>query len=178
MNNCLVPISKLTSSLVLASLLLIPRALLGADIRPATPVTVEGPVSVQGVVEVINDAMRQPYVRTVFVSASDQPVAEFDIPDGKRLIIEMVAFQAGRAPTDLSRMFLQPLIGTQRQLIPMPIQSTVDDPSGSTTYMISMISLKLRIDSVPGSGTEIQIRRGAGGVSSMFATVSGYLVDL
>jgi hypothetical protein len=149
---------------------------LGAqDARPPAPVTVQGPVNVQGVVEVINDVLRQPYVRSGSAS-SDAPIVTFDIPDGKRLIIETVAFQASRPAADANRMFFEPLINGERHLVPLPIQFT--SVEGAVSYLISMIPMTARIDSATNSTTELRFRRGSGAVGSLNVTVFGYLVDI
>jgi hypothetical protein len=178
----------LRSTFLVAALALVPAALNSAaaqDNRPSTPVTVEeplavevqGPVEVQGVVEVINDVLRQPFVQSVNVPSAGSPTANFDIPDGKRLVIESIAFQASRPSNETNRMFLQPLVSaTQRQLVPLPVQFI--SVEGAASYLISLLPLKLRLDSVPGSDNEVQIRRGTGGNGTLNASIFGYLVDI
>lgn len=181
-------INIVKSSFLAATLAVLPVALqaaAGETNRPPTPVAIEeplsvavqGPVEVQGVVEVLNDVLRQPYAVSLNAPLSASPTANFDIPDGKRLVIESIAFQASRPGNEVTRMFMHPLITpTQRQLVPLPVQFTADD--GSVSYLISLIPLKLRIDSVPGSDNEIQIRRGNGGNGTLNASIFGYLVDI
>src|SRR5690606_37350133 len=118
--------------------------------RPSTPVTVEeplavevqGPVEVQGVVEVLNDILRQPYVRSINVASAPSPTANFDIPEGKRLVIESIVFQTSRPTNESNRVFMHPMVGPgQRLLVPLPIQSIVVE--GVTSYLISAIPLTL-----------------------------------
>lgn len=182
MNTSVVSHPKLGITILLAAAMLAqPLQLAAAESRPTTPVTVENPVSiagtvnVQGVVEVLNDVLRTPFVQSASAS-SDSPTVTFDVPDGKRLVIQTIAFQASRPTADANRMFFEPLIDSSRHLVPLPVQFT--SVEGAVSYMISMISLSARIDSVPGNTTELRFRRGTGAVGSLNVTVFGYLVDI
>ena len=161
-----------------AVLALTAPVLTAAEARPSTPVTVDGVVSVQGVVDVINDVLRTPYVRNASATG-EGPSVNFDIPDGKRLIIESIAFQASRLTVESNRMFLQPLLAVNaaRPLVPLPVQ--FEAVEGSVTYMISMVNMTGRFDAVAGSTSEIQVRRGVGSSpnATLNVTVFGYLVD-
>lgn len=138
-------------------------------------VTISDPVAIEGVVQVLNDTLYEPYlVAQITVEANDSPTVYFDIPDGKRLIVETIAYQASLPAGTSNRMFLHPLIGTSRLLIPLLIQDRVE---AGGYYLVGNIPFKMRIDSVEGSTQEIMIRRGVGGDGTLNATISGYLVD-
>jgi hypothetical protein len=134
------------------------------------------PVAIEGVVEVLNDTLHQPYVVSQNTGATSvtAPTVYFDIPDGKRLIIETIAYQASLPAGENNRMFIQPLVGGDRQLIPLVIQDRVD---AGGYYLVANIPFKMRIDSVDGSTQEVMIRRGTGGAGTLNATICGYLVD-
>ena len=153
----------------------------GPTVTVDGPITIDGavtiaePVAIEGVVQVLNDTLYEPYVGYETTEGSvDSPTVYFDIPDGKRLIIEMIAYQASLPAGTSNRMFLQPLIGTNRPLIPLVIQDRVD---AGGYYLVANIPFKMRIDSVEGSTQEIMIRRGVGGAGTLGATICGYLVD-
>lgn len=147
----------------------------GPTVTVDGPVTIAEPVAVEGVVQVLNDTLYEPYVGYQTTEGSgESPTVYFDIPDGKRLIIEMIAYQASLPAGTSNRMFLQPLIGTNRPLIPLVIQDRVD---AGGYYLVANIPFKMRVDSVAGSTQEIMIRRGVGGVGTLGATICGYLVD-
>lgn len=171
--------AKPAAVIAIAAMAALPFFLVGADSvdsRPATLVTVQGPVEVQGVVEVLNDVLRQPYTQQQSATASESPTVNFDIPDGKRLVIESIAFQASTPTNEANRMFFQPLVNTTRLLVPLAIQAT--SVEGGVTYLLGNHSFKVRVNSVPGSTTEIQVRRGTGGTGTVNAAILGYLVDL
>ena len=72
-------------------------------------VTISDPVAIEGVVQVLNDTLYEPYlVAQITVEANDSPTVYFDIPDGKRLIVETIAYQASLPAGTSNRMFLHP----------------------------------------------------------------------
>lgn len=166
------------SGCALVALVLSPVTLVAASAnRPTTPVTVEDTVSIQGGVEVLNDLLYQPFAASVSSATSTSPTASIDIPDGKRLVVEFVSFQASTPTGTTSRIFFQPQTSsTSRLFMPLPIQFT--SVEGGATYYLSGFPLKLRIDSVPGSTSELQVRRGTGSDGTISLTVTGYLIDL
>ncbi|MEO7598532.1 MAG: hypothetical protein ABIV50_06340 [Opitutus sp.] len=161
-------VSAALSRALLVAATFTPALILGKEIV--------SPLPIEGVVEVLNDTLYQPYVVTQYTGnvAVEDPTVYFDIPDGKRLIIETIAYQAGLPAGSSTRMFLQPLVGTSRQLIPLVIQDRVE---AGGYYVIANVPFKMRIDSVDGSTNEIAIRRGAGGAGTLYATICGYLVN-
>ncbi len=148
----------------------------GPNVTVDGSVNVADPVTVEGVVEVLNDSLVEPFVVSLSSGndAVDAPTVYFDIPEGKRLIIETIAYQASLPKGESNRMFIQPLFGTQRQLIPLVIQDRVD---AGGYYLIANIPFKMRLDSVEGRSDEVMIRRGTGGLGTLQATICGYLVD-
>ena len=138
-------------------------------------VSISDPVAIEGVVQVLNDTLYAPYVvYQTTTEANESPTVYFDIPDGKRLIVETIAYQSSLPAGTTNRMFLQPLMGTSRLLIPLLIQDRVD---AGGYYLVGNIPFKIRLDSVDGSTQEIMIRRGVGGAGTLNATICGYLVD-
>lgn len=164
------------------SLLALPPATFG---KGGPNVTVEGevnvaqPVEIYGVVETLNDLLHQPYMvrgsDTLDAGATPRSLTvDFDIPDGKRLIVETVSFQARAANGEQSRMFLEPQTSEGNRLLTyLSVQSVIDG------YMISTLPVKLRIDAIEGSTSEVRIRLGnTPGSASLGAALFGYLVDL
>jgi hypothetical protein len=139
------------------------------------------PVQVQGVVEIINDVLRVPFVKSAAAGTMVsvlRPIVTFDIPDGKRLIIETIAFQTSRPNAESARVFFEPrvVLGEDRLLIPLPIQT--ESVEGPTTYLISAMPFSMRLDSISGSSTELSFRMGSNTPTFLQVTVAGYLVDL
>jgi hypothetical protein len=164
------------------SLLALPPATFG---KGGPTVTVDGevdvaePVEIHGVVETLNDLLHQPYMVRGSDSldsgaAPDSLVVDFDIPDGKRLIVETVTFQARAANGEESRLFLEPQTPQGNRLLTyLSVQSIIDG------YMVSTLPVKLRIDAIEGSTSEVRIRLGnTPGPASLGASLFGYLVDL
>src|SRR5262245_20612929 len=72
------------------------------------------PVPVTGAVEVVNDALYVPYIRLGSANlAVGSQIGEvmFDIPDGKRLVVEAVSVQASVPAGQRVRVFLDVLDG-------------------------------------------------------------------
>jgi hypothetical protein len=163
------------------SLLLLPPLAFG---KGGPNVTVEGdvsvsqPVEIHGVVETLNDLLHQPYMvrgsDSINSGETRSLQVDFDIPDGKRLIIETITFQARVPSGETSRIFLEPLTPQGGRLLTyLSVQSVIDG------YMISTLPVKLRIDAIEGSSSEVRIRLGnTPGSATLGASLFGYLVDL
>ena len=137
------------------------------------PITVEQPVSVQGIVEVINDVLRKPYiVRSV---TAQGPV--FDIPDGKRLVIEMITFEVEVEGDTIPRVVLDIARPGQPSAIVLPLAAQFSGEVGTRKIYIGTLPFKARLDSIPGSTAEARIyARNTNG--NWNGVVLGYLVDL
>jgi hypothetical protein len=164
------------SSLAL-TLALIPAALISTSIRA---VAGPAPTEVHGVVEVLNDVLYTPYARVVSTQDGSLPWAGFDVPAGKRLIIETISFQ-GMHPTaaGVKRVLLDHVVSASTRLtIPLAAQERVVD--GATTFLIATLPVKMRIDSVLNENSEILIRMGGSTPDSsgrIMVGIYGYLID-
>jgi len=136
----------------------------------------QGPTEVQGVVEVLNDVLYTPYARVV--SLPGNIIAGFDIPAGKRLIIETITFQSNHPTASPQRMFLDHVVpgSPSKAVVPLAIQDRIVE--GETTWVLGTHSVKIRIDAVAGENSEILIRRGGIHAGALLVGVYGYLVDI
>ena len=165
------------SSLAL-TLALFPAALISTSTRA---VAGPAPTEVQGVVEVLNDVLYTPYARVVTTQDGALPWANFDVPAGKRLIIETISFQ-GMHPTaaGVKRVLMEHAVsGGARITIPLAAQERVVD--GANTFLIATLPVKMRIDSVLNDAKEILIRMGGSTPDSsgrIMVGIHGYLIDL
>jgi hypothetical protein len=142
------------------------------------------PVPITGTVEVVNDALYEPYIRTTFIEIADGVrfgEVTFDVPDGKRLILETVAVQALVPEGQKVRVSLQAQVNpfTNKYVQAwLPVQSP--GPILGVEYYIANHPVKLRQD--PFFGTDeisvIMLRDLSGGTASLSVTVFGYLVNL
>ena len=165
------------SSLAL-TLALFPAALISTSIRA---VAGPAPTEVHGVVEVLNDVLYTPYAKVVTTQDGTLPWASFDVPAGKRLIIETISFQ-GMHPTaaGVKRVLMEHAVSsTTRLLIPLAAEERVVD--GVTTFLIATLPVKMRVDSVPNVNNEVLIRMGGSTPDSsgrIMVGIHGYLIDL
>lgn len=154
---------------------------------PAKPVPVTGTVAVTGTptVEVVNDALYEPYIKTAVVSIGDGTAlgeVAFDVPDGKRLILETVAVQAAVPSGQKVRVSLQAQVAPSFNpyvLGFLPVQSP--GPILGYEYYIANQPFKLRQNPMIGSNAEIKVsmlRDSSSGDATLLATIYGYLVDL
>lgn len=154
---------------------------------PAKPVPVTGTVAVTGTsaVEVVNDALYEPYVKTAFFELVDGTAlgeVAFDVPDGKRLILETVAVQAAVPSGQKVRVSLQAQVAPSLNpyvLGFLPVQSP--GPILGYEYYIANQPFKLRQNPMIGSNAEIKVsmlRDSSVGDATLLATIYGYLVDL
>jgi hypothetical protein len=158
---------------------------------PAAPVPVTGtvqiinppaaPVPVTGTVEVV-DRLHEPFLELASVSLPQGTLVDgvtFDVPEGKRLVLETLSLQISVPATQRVRAFLDVRVGNSAILSFIPVQSP-----GSilgTEYFIANQPFKLRKDAIPGATDEIRVRMlrdGALGSSDLLVTLHGYLVDL
>jgi hypothetical protein len=142
--------------------------------------TPAAPVPVTGVVEVMNDALYQPYIRlaSVFLTGGTTREVSFDIPDGKRLVVETVSVQADVPAGQKVHVMLDVLEGISPVLSVVPVQSP--GPFLGVEYYVANLPFKLRKDAMPGTTDEIRVRMirdSSAGDAGLAATIHGYLVD-
>ena len=141
------------------------------------------PVPVTGEVEVLNDSLYQPYIKTgAFFLANGVSLAElpFDVPDGKRLILETVAVQANVQPGQKVRISLDSQVAPAINkyvigVLPVQLGAII-----GSEYYIANQPFKLRQDWFSGSHDEILVRMlrdSSAGDASLLVTIYGYLVD-
>jgi hypothetical protein len=144
------------------------------------PTTVEGHVSVEGVVEVLNDVLRQPYNESRQISSSSATgQLNFDVPAAKRLVIETISIQAIVTGGSQMRVDGQAASGGTNFNIDVPLQSQgVFDTLGNQ-FSRAMQSVKIRVDGTAANGEIFfgYTRIGAG-ISTLRVNLHGYLVDL
>jgi hypothetical protein len=80
----------------------------------------------------------------------------FDIPDGKRLVVETVSVQADVPAGQKVRVMLDVLEGISPVLSVMPVQSP--GPFLGVEYYVANLPFKLRKDAMPGTTDEIRVR--------------------
>jgi hypothetical protein len=165
------------SSLAL-TLALFPTALISTS---SSALAGPAPTEVQGVVEVLNDVLYTPYVRVVSTQDGSLPWAAFDVPAGKRLIIETISFQ-GMYPTAVGakRVWMDHVVSTNTRLtIALAVQERVVE--GATTILTATLPVKMRVDGVLNENGEILIRMGGSTPNTsgrIMVGVYGYLIDL
>jgi len=145
--------------------------------------TPANPVPVAGSVEVVNDALYVPYIKTAAVidSSDTQLQVTFDVPDGKRLILETVALQASVPSGQKVRVSLDSQINpaiNQYVIGFLSVQSP--GPISGFEYYVANQPFKLRQDWFSGSTAEIIVRMSrdsSSGLAGLLVTVYGYLVD-
>jgi len=146
--------------------------------------TPANPVPVTGSVEVVNDSLYEPYIKTAFFEIADGVrlgEVTFDVPDGKRLILETVAVQASVPEGQKVRVSLQAQVNPAINPYVigfLPVQSP--GPILGVEYYVANQPFKVRQDWFSGSNAEIKVsmlRDLSGGTGGLFVTVFGYLVD-
>jgi hypothetical protein len=141
------------------------------------------PVQVQGIVEEINDVLRTPYIKSASGSGTGPVTFTFDVPDGKRLIIENVSFNVTVPQDVFFRLSLDLLVGSDRQSIYLAPQSSTRGRFDATVAShLGTHPVKLRVDSKAGSNNEIEVfllRQATDtGSAIVLVTIAGYLVDI
>jgi hypothetical protein len=136
-------------------------------------VEVTKPVQVQGGVEVLNDALCVPYLRSVTVNYPNS-YGSFSIPAGKRLIIETIAVEVlTKFPDSKSVPQLYTPAGDR---FPLAVQFLGVDTTGYG-HLVGTQSIKLRYDAPSGPSQTTFLIEYAG-ADFFRASIAGYLVDL
>jgi len=145
--------------------------------------TPANPVPVTGSVEVVNDTLFVPYIKTASVldSPDTQLQVTFDVPDGKRLVLETVAVQASVPSGQKVRVSLDSQINPAINPYVIGFLSVQSPgPISGFEYYVANQPFKLRQDWFSGSTAEIIVRMSrdsSSGLAGLLVTVYGYLVD-
>jgi hypothetical protein len=162
---------RIKACVSLLSLLLAPAMLDGANGPP--------PVQVQGTVDVINDVLRTPYARTDFGGGAKVDQVNFDVPAGKRLVVEVVTLELFHNPTEGFFVTLNTITPEGNAVVSTPL-SFITRPFNSTHSVSTGVHpITVRVDGRTGSSSELsfELIRTAGG-GSFTVSVRGYLVDI
>jgi hypothetical protein len=147
-------------------------------------VSIKGTVAVQGIVETINDVLRVPFATTVTATfAGAVSRANFDVPTGKRLIVELLSVQviqdAQNVQVDLRT---KDQAGDVETPLAVPMLQSTGAPGTIYTHSLNLPAT-LRIDYRPNTTNElsVQVIKGTGGsltIGQLKVSVRGYLVDI
>jgi hypothetical protein len=148
-------------------------------------VTVAGqPIEIQGVVATMDDALRQPFLNTTVVGVPEgEPGGSifFDVPEGKRLIVETVTFRVSAA-ADVAVDVQIFAVGIGGLSNPSYLSyQTTPSPSGASAVHTGTHPIKMRVDYRPGHTDEIELEVSRGpstGGCVLTASILGYLVDI
>jgi len=144
---------------------------------PAQPV----PVTLTGTppVEVVNDALYTPYILQASASSSATLTnVTFDVPAGKRLVVETVSAQVTPAdgPQEVRLTYNVKLTDGPFGLMLGFLQV---QPTGPTSpYYVANQPLKMRVDHVSDQEITFVATHALPGSCSLIVTLYGYLVDL
>jgi hypothetical protein len=141
-----------------------------------------GAVNVQGVVEVLNDTLTQPFRQTrisldVVVTHGTSPVT-FDVPFGKRLIVESVTIFA-RVAQGQKALVRGIVSGSQGGAAAIDLTLTPQGTFGALDMFTATTPLSVRVDGTV-STDEISFvleRNANSGPAFLSVSVFGYLVD-
>jgi hypothetical protein len=150
-------------------------------------VTVRGPVEVQGSVEVLTDALKTVFNKTIsggvpagasFNTLTSLPV----IPDGKRLIIETISVWVTVTPNQKATAFLLTGgVGTIQHLlrfaIPLTSQGVYGSPNPSE-YWTGTQKVRIVIDPRYSNQPSFNVYRTGTDIAGFLATIAGYLEDI
>lgn len=158
------------------------------------PVSVQGSLSVSGNVSVtnsvlhvdaLNDILNEPYFvsRSGAFGASETFVEKvFDIPDGKRLIIETITVRAALDAPGVAFVqfgYVNAQSVQESGELSMQAQGTIPGTFVSSFWLAGTHPVKFRVDAVVGKTDELHffLRRSAVG-GTWNVLVAGYLVPL
>jgi hypothetical protein len=156
------------------------------NIKEPVSVTVDGPVEVQGVVEVINDVLRQPFRQTRSQTTSvglSATIVDFDVPAGKRLIVETISIRARVNLNEVveASMSTPGTDGTNATSTALPLakQGTFSTTNFPDHYS-ALHSVRIRVDGTAATNelSFILTRNLTAGSGELVVTVHGYVVDI
>jgi hypothetical protein len=171
----------LRGALLWAALTIIPTVSAAAASGPPAGAG-GGTLNVQGVVEVLNDTLIQPFRQSrinpdVAVGSATTPIP-FDVPLGKRLIVEGITVLARVAPGQ--KALVQGRIsGTQGGTAGIDITLKFQGTFNGQDVFSATAPLTLRVDGtvVPDELAFVMVRNGNSGPAFLSVSVFGYLVD-
>lgn len=143
------------------------------------PTTVQGHVSVEGVVEVLNDVLYQPYNESRGLGSTQASGAvSFDVPAGKRLVVQSISIRATVTSGLKVRVEGQFAAANGSAFVDVALQS--QGVFGEVEFLSVAQPLTFRVDGSAASG-EIFFsyqRTGTSGITNLRVNVYGYLVDI
>lgn len=133
-------------------------------------------LDVQGVVETLDDVVREPYGLTV--SGSNMQILKFDVPTGKRLVVEYVSYFADIPATEQEFIEADFQVGGQMTRCYLPSLKTTVLGGVDQKRILGSQPVNVRVDGVEGETDEVTFL--TINVTPSFFRVSlyGYLVDL
>lgn len=171
-------LSKLFSAAMLLAVPLFSAAVLSAKQTP-------DPVTVEGAVEVVNDSFNTPFLQgfvTDMGAGQNYGELAFDIPDGKRLVIETINVSVSAPPGQIfvgTFTFLSSRGGVSGNF---PVQRTgFVFPGSNRENQVAHPPLRARVDARPGVTNEVTVvvaRNDATETARLTVNIFGYLVDL
>jgi hypothetical protein len=150
-------------------------------------VGVTGPVSVQGSVEVLNDALKTVFNKRVSAEISSNVINAIvsipSIPSGKRLVIEAIGVSAFLAANSQATAFFQTTgIAGASSAISIPLPLTSQGAFGITPreHYMGLHQVRIVIDPRFSTNPQINVFRNGNFVdpAQVICTILGYLEDI
>lgn len=156
---------------------------------PDNPLAVSGNINVTNSilnVEALNDQLSVPYFHTrssSFAGGDSPQFLSFDIPTGKRLIVENITVRAALNTTSnlvAGFQYQSAQTGSETGYLSLQAQGPITGSFGDTTYwLVGTHPVKVRLDAVEGKTDELSIFLQRGVVGGTWnVSVAGYLVPL
>ncbi len=155
-----------------------------ASISSGKP-TVTQPVEIVGSVETLDESLNEPYViqkSGVIGEGGHSASINFDVPAGKRLIIETVSYRASQVGVgDTEFLFAMAVLPNTAHstLVELPVQQSFGFIG--VVFHTGTQAVKVRVDSRDGRPDEIRVsalRSSSAGEATVSASIFGHLVDL
>ena len=129
-------------------------------------------------VEVVNDALYTPYIlQASATSSATLTTVTFNVPVGKRLIVETVSAQVD--PGSQQEVRLTYNVKLTDGPFGLMLGFLQVQPTGPTSfYYVANQPLKMRVDHVSGEEITFSATHALSGSCSLIVTLYGYLVDL
>jgi hypothetical protein len=143
------------------------------------PTTVQGQVSVEGVVEVLNDVLHRPYNESQGIGSTQAAgLLSFDVPAGKRLVVQSISMRATVTAGLKVRVEGQFAAANGSAFIDVALQS--QGVFGEAEFFSVAQPLTFRVDgsNAPGEIVFSFQRTGTSGITNLRVNVYGYLVDI
>ena len=139
-------------------------------------------LTVEGIVETVNDTLNEPYAKsftTHFSPGQSAAVLRFDIPDGRRLIVESIMIRV-RAPSGQKALVgMHAPMGAATAYLSVQSQGVV----AGSEHLVGTHPVQLRVNSVGNGEAQADFafsmeRSGDAGAGEFQVAVYGYLVPL